>query len=123
MEETLSNVQIQNLKFHLEDLREKLDRGRKEKIDQMKVIQEELKDSGDIASFEIDSEKMWLLLNREDTLKIKIDLALKRMFHGTYGLCLECDAPINFKRLKIDPTAELCIDCKNEMEEHRGAIH
>ena len=52
---------------------------------------------------------------REATLK-QITVALKRLDDGDFGLCLNCDEPINPKRLEFDPTATLCIDCASEAE-------
>lgn len=52
---------------------------------------------------------------REATLK-HITAALKRLDDGDFGLCLNCDEPINPKRLEFDPTATLCIDCASAAE-------
>ena len=46
----------------------------------------------------------------------KIDAALQRLEAGESGLCLTCDEPINERRLQVDPTATLCIDCAAEAE-------
>ena len=40
-----------------------------------------------------------------------VQAALVRLDNDEYGLCLECDEPINPKRLEIDPVAEFCIRC------------
>jgi DnaK suppressor protein len=37
--------------------------------------------------------------------------AMKRVDDGTYGKCTQCGAMIDTDRLRIDPTAELCMDC------------
>jgi DnaK suppressor protein len=37
--------------------------------------------------------------------------ALKRISEGTYGVCTECGADIDPKRLKVLPTATRCISC------------
>lgn len=52
---------------------------------------------------------------REAILK-RITTALKRIGDGDFGLCLNCDEPINPKRLEFDPTVSLCIDCANVAE-------
>ena len=52
---------------------------------------------------------------RGETLQ-RITAALKRIDDGEYGACLECDEPIDPKRLDFDPTALLCIDCASEAE-------
>ncbi len=56
--------------------------------------------------------------NREVFYMKKINQTLERMDSGDFGLCKECDAEIGFERLKARPTAELCINCKEESEMH-----
>jgi DnaK suppressor protein len=46
----------------------------------------------------------------------KIHMALERIDKGLYGECLECGTNISLARLKARPTAELCIQCKEESE-------
>ena len=41
---------------------------------------------------------------------------------GTYGICEECEEPINEKRLEANPVARYCISCKRMIEE-KGAIN
>jgi RNA polymerase-binding protein DksA len=45
-----------------------------------------------------------------------IDRALARIEEGTYGICVNCGKPIPAERLEALPYAELCIDCKRELE-------
>jgi DnaK suppressor protein len=52
---------------------------------------------------------------RNATLR-RISAALQRIDDGEYGSCLECDEPINPKRLEFDPTVRLCIDCASKLE-------
>lgn len=46
----------------------------------------------------------------------KISAALQRIEDGVFGACLTCDQPIDPRRLEIDPTASLCIDCAGRSE-------
>lgn len=39
--------------------------------------------------------------------------ALERMATEAYGYCGTCGDPIAFGRLRLDPTAALCIECAN----------
>jgi len=45
-----------------------------------------------------------------------IDEALRKIDAGTYGLCDRCGQPINIERLKVIPSATLCIECQETME-------
>jgi len=46
-----------------------------------------------------------------------IAVALQRIEDDEYGDCINCDEPINPKRLEFDPTATLCIDCASKSEQ------
>ena len=41
----------------------------------------------------------------------RIDAALARMDSGDFGYCLDCGEEIAHKRLAVDPSTPLCIDC------------
>ena len=53
---------------------------------------------------------------RRQVLLQGIAAALRRVDDGIFGLCLQCDEPINPRRLEFDPTAIHCIDCANQAE-------
>ncbi len=46
----------------------------------------------------------------ESMLK-EVDRAIVRAERGTYGICERCRNPISEERLKVMPSATLCIDC------------
>jgi DnaK suppressor protein len=54
--------------------------------------------------------------NREMFYAKKIDKALKKFELNEYGLCSDCGCWIRFERLLARPTAEMCIECKEESE-------
>jgi len=54
-------------------------------------------------------------LNAENLLK-QVNAALKRFDNGTYGLCVECNKPIDTARLNAIPYADLCMDCQRKRE-------
>ena len=41
----------------------------------------------------------------------RIEAALRRCDEGRYGDCLECEEPIDPRRLELHPAATLCIHC------------
>ena len=53
---------------------------------------------------------------REQMLR-RIDAALVRVENGEYGICAQCDEPINPRRLEFDPTVTLCIGCASNAEQ------
>ncbi|HEY7885991.1 MAG TPA: TraR/DksA C4-type zinc finger protein [Cellvibrionaceae bacterium] len=48
---------------------------------------------------------------RRERQLVEIQKALARIEADDYGYCLECGESINPKRLDIEPTATLCLDC------------
>lgn len=44
-----------------------------------------------------------------------IDIALKRMVKGSFGLCERCHKPILLARLKLIPEARYCIECEKKL--------
>lgn len=51
----------------------------------------------------------------EGRLRDIID-AQDRLVDGLYGQCADCGIPIDPLRLAADPTATLCVGCKNSLE-------
>jgi len=79
-------------------------------------------DEVDQASSEYMQAFSFRLRGRERYLMDKIDLALKKIDEGTYGICEECEEPISLKRLQARPEAPLCIQCK-EAQEKEEAVY
>jgi len=50
----------------------------------------------------------------------EVDEALHKMEVGAYGLCEICGAPIDPARLKVIPSACLCLSCQTHAETKRG---
>ncbi len=74
-------------------------------------------DLGDQASAEIDRNFMLRLRGRERKLLKKIDEALDRIDHGTFGICDKCGQEIDIRRLEARPVTTMCIECKTLQEE------
>jgi DnaK suppressor protein len=77
---------------------------------------EEYADAG-TATFE--RERDLSLSNNLRDLMDRIDKALGKMEHGTYGLCDRCGRPIEKARLKALPYANLCLKDKQAEERVR----
>jgi len=46
----------------------------------------------------------------------KITIALNKINKDEYGYCVECDNEIASKRLQLDPSVSLCINCASNLE-------
>ncbi|KKJ77588.1 conjugal transfer protein TraR [Kiloniella litopenaei] len=60
----------------------------------------------------LQSQAMSLESERRRQVELsKIETTLTRLQNGNYGYCLRCDEEIQLKRLELDPTVTLCIEC------------
>jgi DnaK suppressor protein len=76
----------------------------------------DLPDEMDLASSEYLQSFEFRLCGREKSLLNKLDLALKKIEEGTFGVCEICEEPIGKKRLEARPETTLCIKCKEDQE-------
>ena len=67
-------------------------------------------------------EKAFLFASREGKMLTLLDQAEERMSNGTYGYCMDTNAPIEFRRLEAIPHAKLCIEAKRRLEEAKNNI-
>jgi DnaK suppressor protein len=85
-------------------------------IENMSLDTNDLPDEMDLASSEYLQSFEFRLRGREKSLLSKLDLALKKIEEGTFGICEICDDPIGKKRLEARPETTLCIKCKEDQE-------
>ncbi len=78
--------------------------------------QDEISDEVDKANADVTSSERLRFRNREVFYSKKLEQALQRMQTGEYGDCVDCGAHIRYERLLARPTADLCIQCKEEAE-------
>ena len=70
----------------------------------------------DTATVTVDREVDYSLEENSVAVLKAIDAALDRIEAGTYGQCQRCGREIGTERLEALPYAELCIECKREVE-------
>jgi len=90
--------------------------------EELVIPQEEMADETDLAASELAQGLQFKLRDRERQLISKIESALSRIEDGSFGTCLDCEEPIERRRLEARPVSTLCIACK-EREEHREKIY
>lgn len=49
--------------------------------------------------------------DRRQVQQKRIQLALARIADGEFGFCTDCGDPVERRRLDLDPTTPLCLDC------------
>ncbi|MBT3983084.1 MAG: hypothetical protein HOE90_17140 [Bacteriovoracaceae bacterium] len=91
--------------------------------DDFNLNEEDRSDEVDQANADVSNSERLRLRNRELFYSKKIGSALDRMSRGEYGDCEECGETIRFERLKARPTAELCINCKEESERDESSSY
>ena len=93
-----------------------LERARQMLSEGMVLDANDLPDEMDLASSEYIQSFEFRLRGREKSLLSKLDLALKKIEDGTFGVCEICEEPIGKKRLEARPETTLCIKCKEDQE-------
>lgn len=73
-------------------------------------------DEADWAAVEISEDINLKRLSAQRQLLKDVEECLRKLDEGTYGICEDCNEEISEKRLKVIPTATLCIDCKELRE-------
>ena len=73
----------------------------------------------DAGTDNFDREFALSLVSSEQEALYEIEEALKRLEHGTYGLCGMCEKPIRRERLEAVPFARLCVQCQSSIEKDR----
>lgn len=77
---------------------------------------EEVEDRGEAARDMVEREDELSLLRNQQRLLERVELAVKRLDEGTYGLCSECGQPIAQQRLQALPWATRDIACEEKRE-------
>src|SRR5688572_5535217 len=111
----MSKLNIKDLKKRLTDERglliEKL------KGNDLSVDDTETPDPVDLAVRNYSKNVMLAVSENESRQLTEIDEALLRIDDEEYGNCLNCENPINPKRLQAIPWARFCLDCQELQEQ------
>jgi DnaK suppressor protein len=95
------------VKGRMRDVREEASWGAK---------QNDVLDAGESSEADIQDEIEFALIQMKSETLNRIDDALTRLDHGTYGNCFECGEEIAEKRLRALPFAVRCKDCEEAKE-------
>ncbi len=117
MAKTLTKKDIEKFKVQLETKRDSVYQNAKKTLtDNMVLDTNDLPDEMDLASSEALQSFEFRLRGREKAHLSKLNLALRKIEDGSFGTCVECEEPINKKRLEARPETQLCIRCKEDQE-------
>jgi RNA polymerase-binding transcription factor len=73
-------------------------------------------DPDDTSGIAAQDDLQFALIEMKAETAKKIDVALRRLEEGTYGLCVECGYQIAQPRLRALPFAARCKDCEEAIE-------
>lgn len=101
--------------------REKLEAERVAILDDIGHLKEWLQGEVDVDADEGDPdlaerEKNLALLTVMERKLESVNMALRAIEKGRYGICERCGNPIDPARLEVRPDATLCLDCQREVE-------
>jgi DnaK suppressor protein len=114
---SLNKKELKRFQEMLEEKRKVVvERARQMLSEGMVLDANDLPDEMDLASSEYIQSFEFRLRGREKSLLSKLDLALKKIDDGTFGICEVCDEPIGKKRLEARPETSLCIKGKEDQE-------
>lgn len=113
---------VEEIKVALLQKKAALSRNINSELDEMRTAAEghHLADMDDLGGDANDEETNYKILEIESAELDQIDYALERIDNGSYGVCEECEKPINPERLRALPFASLCITCKRSQEAAEG---
>ena len=113
----LTKKDLDSFKKLLETKRDSVYQNAKKTLtDNMVLDPNDLPDEMDLASSEALQSFEFRLRGREKAHLAKLELAIRKIADGTFGICSDCDEPINTKRLEARPETQLCIRCKEDQE-------
>ena len=76
----------------------------------------------DRATQEVSRNNTYRIRSRESRLIHKIMDRLQSIEDGTYGICEDCEEPIDLKRLMARPVTSYCLSCKTRREAFERVI-
>ena len=112
------------------------DRDRKKLLDErerlfgaLERLREALKVEVDVDTEEgdpdlVEREKNVALVKQLERKVEDVEIALRAVDKGKYGICERCGIAINPERLEIRPDATMCVQCQSDMEKliRRGQL-
>jgi DnaK suppressor protein len=80
------------------------------------VAQDGPQDAADVCVSNLARESLFERSTQKSRALNRINIALRRIDSGLFGVCSECGEPINLKRLEAMPWTTYCLRCQEEQE-------
>ena len=118
---TLDDRSLMRFKKLLLEEKQRVMNSSRRTLEDIRTDTDDLPDETDLAVSEFNQALAFKMRDRERMLLQKIDEALARIEDRSFGMCLDCEEPIEVRRLEARPMSMLCVACK-EREEHREKV-
>lgn len=111
-------------------LRKKLEAQRKEVLQFLRQLNEETRtldldeatqDPADRCVTSLSKESLFEQSSQRRTILRLIEAALRRIEHGSFGICAGCGDEIPARRLQALPWTQFCLRCQEAIEEEVGS--
>lgn len=79
------------------------------------------RDAGDESEHDFEEDIRLIDAERATAMLKRVEDALARIAAGTYGRCIDCEEPIEERRLRAVPEAERCAADQERYEKERAA--
>jgi DnaK suppressor protein len=104
------------LKRMLEERRQEIQEKLRSLREAVPADADQVKDTEEQSLDDLVREVDFALMEMKSETLARIDEAMRRLEHGSYGACAECGAEIAEARLKALPFATLCRSCQERQE-------
>lgn len=104
----------------LEEVRDELERSGEQ---QYVELAGRVTDPGDESVADMLADLNAAMIDRHVRELRELEAAKARLAQGTYGVCVDCGAPVGFERLKANPAAARCLVCQTKRDQlyaHEG---
>ena len=98
----------------LEEVRDQLEKSENQQY--IELIGREPADAGDASVGDALADLNLGIIDRHIQELRDIEAAKARLKEGSYGVCIDCQMPIDIKRLLAYPTAKRCLTCQGKQE-------
>jgi len=113
----LTRTDVQNFKLRLEAERQETVRLLAElEQERRQVTHDGPEDAGDASVTTLARESLFERTSQKNRQLSRINIALRRIGSGQFGVCSKCGEPINRKRLEAMPWTTYCLQCQEELE-------
>jgi RNA polymerase-binding transcription factor DksA len=102
----------------LDELREDLGQAR---ADTLNELAGPTADPGDESVARMIAELDQAEVSRDVGELRQLDEARRRFDEGSYGVCSDCASEIDYRRLRVNPSATRCVHCQHRFEKTHGS--